>query len=64
MHKTLEKRNVLCDNRNGGVEMKYLDKLIELGCFSRQDIVELIGNENAAHSILNDYVNAGYINRI
>ncbi len=44
--------------------MKYLDKLIELGCFSRQDVVELIGTEAAAHSILHDYVNAGYVDRI
>ncbi|GAB1433130.1 hypothetical protein MASR2M29_17550 [Spirochaetota bacterium] len=44
--------------------MKYLDKLIELGCFSRQDIVALTGNEHAAHSLLYDYTNAGYIERI
>ncbi len=44
--------------------MKYLDKLIELGCFSRQDVVDLIGTEKAAHSILNDYVKNGYIDRI
>ena len=44
--------------------MKYLDKLIDLGCFSRLDVVELIGNEKAAHSILNDYVKNGYIDRI
>ena len=44
--------------------MKYIDKLIELGCFSRQDVVELIGSEKAAHSILNDYVKNGYIDRI
>lgn len=44
--------------------MKYLDKLIELGCFSRQDVVALVGTEKAAHSLLHDYVNAGYIERI
>lgn len=44
--------------------MKYLDKLIELGCFSRQEVVDLIGTEKAAHSILNDYVKNGYIDRI
>lgn len=44
--------------------MKYLDKLIELGCFSRQDVVALVGAEQAAHSLLHDYVNAGYIERV
>jgi predicted transcriptional regulator of viral defense system len=64
MHKIVEKRNALCNNRNGGVVMKYLDRLIELGCFSRQDVVVLIGNEQAAHSLLHDYTNAGHIDRI
>lgn len=44
--------------------MKYLNKLIELGCFSRHDVVALTGNEHAAHSLLHDYINAGYIDRI
>lgn len=44
--------------------MKYLNKLIELGCFSRQDVVALTGNEHAAHSLLHDYIKAGYIDRI
>lgn len=44
--------------------MKYLDKLFELGCFSRRDVILLTGNEQAAHSLLHDYINAGYIERI
>lgn len=44
--------------------MKYLDKLIDLGCFSRQEVVELTGNEQAAHSLIYDYLKAGYIERI
>jgi predicted transcriptional regulator of viral defense system len=44
--------------------MKYLDKLMELGCFSRKDVAALTGNEQAAHSLLHDYINAGYIERI
>jgi predicted transcriptional regulator of viral defense system len=44
--------------------VKYLDKLIELGCFSRRDVTALTGNEHAAHSLLYDYMNAGYIERI
>ena len=44
--------------------MKYLDKLIDMGCFSRRDVVVLTGSEHAAHSLLYDYINAGYIERI
>ena len=44
--------------------MKYLDKLMELGCFSRKDVVALTGNEHAAHSLLYDYTKAGYLERV
>ena len=44
--------------------MKYLDKLMELGCFSRRDVTEIIGNEKAAHSLLHRYIKAGYIQRV
>lgn len=44
--------------------MKYLEQFTELGCFSRQDAVKLIGNEQAAHSLLHDYVRAGYLERV
>lgn len=44
--------------------MKYLDKLFDFGCFSRQDVVMVTGNEQAAHSLLHDYLNCGYIERI
>lgn len=44
--------------------MKYLDKLIGFGCFTRQDVVNLTGSKEAAHSILHDYLKAGYIERI
>lgn len=44
--------------------MKYPDKLIEMGCFSRRDVVALTGNEHAAHSLLHDYIKAGHIDRI
>ncbi|NLW88798.1 MAG: transcriptional regulator [Clostridiaceae bacterium] len=44
--------------------MKYINKLFELGCFSRRDVVSLTGNEQAAHSLLHDYLKAGYIERI
>lgn len=44
--------------------MKYLDRLFELGCFSRQDVVALTGNGQAAHSLLHYYLHAGYVERI
>lgn len=44
--------------------MKYLEKLMGLGCFSRQDVVALTGNEQAAHSLLHHHLNSGYIERI
>ena len=44
--------------------MKYLEKLIDLGCFARQDVISLLGSEQAAHSLLHDYTTAGYIDRI
>lgn len=44
--------------------MKYLNKLYELGCFNRQDVVALTGNAQAAHSLLHDYINSGYIERV
>ncbi len=44
--------------------MKYLEKLLELGCFTRQDVVALTGNAQAAHSLLHNYLKAGYIDRI
>lgn len=57
-------RNVICNNKNKGDTMKYLNKLIELGCFTRQDVVKLTGTKEAAHSALHDYLKAGYIERI
>ena len=44
--------------------MKYIDKLIELSCFTRRDVVALVGNEHAAHSLIYEYINKGYIQRI
>ena len=48
----------------GAEVMKYISELIALGCFSRQDVVALTGSEHSAHSLLYNYVKAGYIQRI
>lgn len=44
--------------------MKYYEKLIELGCFSRKDLVMLTGSEAAASSLIYDYLRKGYIERV
>lgn len=44
--------------------MKYINELMRLACFTRQDVVNLTGSKEAAHSILYDYLKAGYIERI
>lgn len=44
--------------------MKYYEKLIDMGCFSRNDVCALLGNEAAAHSLLYDYVQKGLIERV
>lgn len=54
----------MCKNKNRGETMKHLEKLIELKCFTRQEVVQIIGNEPAAHSLLHDYLKMKYIERI
>lgn len=49
---------------SGGDRVKYYENLIELGCFSRQQLVELVGNDASAASIIRDYLHKGYIERI
>ena len=44
--------------------MKHYDKLIELGCFSRSDLAGLLGNDATAGSMLYEYQNKGYIERV
>ena len=44
--------------------MKYYEKMIDMGCFSREDINSLAGNPDAAHSILYDYTQKGLIERV
>lgn len=44
--------------------MKHYKKMAELGCFSRDEICNLLGNCSAAHSILYDYTQKGLIERV
>ena len=44
--------------------MKYYEKLLEMGCFSREDLISLVGTPAAAMSIIHDYQKKGYIERV
>lgn len=44
--------------------MKHYEKLIELGCFSRQMLAETVGSEPAAASTIYEYLKKGYIERV
>ena len=44
--------------------MKHYEKLIELGCFSRCDLVTITGSDAAANSLIHDYLQKGYIERV
>ncbi len=44
--------------------MKYYEKLLEKGCFSREDLTELTGSEAAAQSMIYDYQRKNYIERV
>ncbi len=44
--------------------MKYYEKLLEMGCFSREDLTSLVGTPAAAMSIIHDYQKKGYIERV
>lgn len=44
--------------------LKYYEKLLEIGCFSREDLISLVGTPAAATSIIYDYQKKGYIERV
>lgn len=44
--------------------MKYYDELLNLGCFSLNDIKELTGNINTAKNLLKKYVKRGLVDRV
>lgn len=44
--------------------MKYYEKLVNMGCFSRSEMVELTGSDAAAGSLLHSYLSKGYIERV
>lgn len=44
--------------------MKYYEELLEMGCFSGENVVQLTGSVAAANSLLYDYQKKGYIERV
>ncbi len=44
--------------------MKYYKTLLQLGCFTREDIVKLVGSDAGASSLIYDYLQKGYIKRV
>jgi len=44
--------------------MKYYERLLEMGCFSRDDICTLTGNYNTAGTLLKRYLKKGYVMQV
>ena len=43
---------------------KYYERMRELGCFTLQDVTEMVGERSAVAYLVNDYQRRGYIDRI
>lgn len=44
--------------------MKHYEKLLEKGCFSREELIELVGTPAAAKTVIYEYQKKGYIERV
>ena len=44
--------------------MKHYEKLLEKGCFSREELIELVGTPAAAKKVIYEYQKKGYIERV
>ena len=44
--------------------VKYYDRMRELGCFTLQDVADMVGERSAVAYLVNDYQRKGYIDRI
>ena len=44
--------------------MKHYERLLELGCFSRDDVCALTDNYNTAGSLLKNYLKKGYVRQV
>ena len=44
--------------------MKHYERLLEIGCFTWNELCEVVGNPNAADSLARNYLKKGYIQNI
>ena len=44
--------------------MKHYEKLLDKGCFSREELAELVGTPTAAKMVIYEYQKKGYIERV
>ena len=44
--------------------MKYYEQLLEKGCFTWDDVTEMVGNRNSASSLIQNYLKKGYIQSV
>ncbi|MCL2628628.1 MAG: transcriptional regulator [Oscillospiraceae bacterium] len=44
--------------------MKYYEKMVDLGCFTHNDIEQLTGNRKTAHSLIESYKRKGLIDSV
>lgn len=44
--------------------MKYYERLVDLGCFTRDDVEAMTGNRETAHSVIESYKKKGWIESI
>ena len=53
------------DRKHGQLPgVKYYERMRELGCFTLQDVTEMVGERAAVPYLVNDYQRKGYIDRI
>ena len=44
--------------------MKYYNELLSMGCFTREDIIQLTGNYSTSGTLLNNYLKKGYVRNV
>jgi predicted transcriptional regulator of viral defense system len=44
--------------------MKYYERLLEIGCFTRDEVCALTGNYGTAGTLLNNYMKKGYVQQV
>ena len=53
------------DRKHGRLPgVKYYERMRELGCFTLQDVTDMVGERSAVAYLVNDYQRKGYIDRI